>query len=44
MSDTEFWQQVRRALMMIAHALKKRYGWDGLLILLAGENNRKEQQ
>ena len=37
MSDTDFWVVVRRAFIMIAKALKKRYNFDGLLILLTGD-------
>ncbi len=36
-SDEEFWVTMRRALMMVAHALEKRYNFSGLLILLGGQ-------
>lgn len=36
-SEREFWLEVRRGLITIARAIAKRYGWHGLVILLAVE-------
>lgn len=40
MTDLDFWLQVRRAVLMIAHAIEKRYNSAWLLVLLTGEKNK----
>lgn len=35
--DLAFWAELRRHIIGIAKALAKRYGWDGLVILLTGK-------
>jgi hypothetical protein len=34
MSDADFWLTVRRALIMVARAVYKRYGHSGMCIIL----------
>lgn len=41
MSDPEFWLLVRRAALMVAHAIEKRYHFSGLLVLLTGSIETK---
>lgn len=41
MSDTDFWLLIRRAALMIAHAIEKRYHFTGLLVLLTGNSDTK---
>jgi len=35
--DLGFWLEIRRHLLGIAHAICKRYGWQGLIVLLTGK-------
>lgn len=37
MTEAEFWMAVRRAAIAVAHAVKKRYNFTGLLVLLTGQ-------
>lgn len=34
MDEREFWQEIRRGLITIARAVAKRYGHNGLIIVL----------
>ena len=37
MTDLAFWLTLRRHVIAIAKAVAKRYGWDGLVVLLTGK-------
>jgi hypothetical protein len=37
LNEDDFWKEVRRALIILARAVAKRYRWTGLIILLGIE-------
>ena len=41
MDNKEFWIEVRRALVILARALKKRYDFVGLELILALDKDKK---